>query len=85
MKTTHILLGAAALLMLSGRRSTVAAAVAQQRSDYLNDPTNWGSDMWSRLYGEDLALAGGQHNAQSGLTAYGVTNNSMGYIGSAAR
>jgi hypothetical protein len=85
MTNTQMILGGLALLVLLRRRSPLSTLPQQTIRDYMNDPTNWGSDMWSRLYGEDLAMVGGQHNAQSGLTVYRVTDNSMGFIGSAAR
>lgn len=65
-------------------KSRQSALVQQSQVAKMNDPTNWGADQWSRLYGDDLAMAGGQHDAQSGLTPYGITA-CMGFQGSAAR
>lgn len=66
MTTTQILLGVAALYLLSKR-----AGAAQARRAQLNDPTNWGADQWARIYGADLANAGVVHDTQTSLTAYG--------------
>lgn len=78
MNTTELILGGFVLLALASRSNQTPQQ--QTVNTYLNDPTNWGADMWARIYGADLAAAGGQHNAQSGLTVYGVTTNSMGFM-----
>jgi hypothetical protein len=66
MTTTEMILGGLVLLSLSS-----SSRAARARRDALNNPTTWGSDMWSRIYGEDLARAGLVHDTQSSLTAYG--------------
>ena len=50
----------------------------------MNDPTNWGADQWARIYGDDIAQAGGQIDAQSSLSVYGL-GGCMGFQGSTAR
>jgi hypothetical protein len=82
MSKQNIILCGMALLVLSGLRRRTTVRQTQRAA--LLDPTSWGADQWARLYGDDLAMAGGQNNAQSGLTAYGFTN-AMGFQGSAAR
>jgi hypothetical protein len=65
-------------------KSRMAAQVQQAQVAKMNDPTNWGADQWARIYGDDLAATGGQHDAQSSLTPYGLTA-CMGFTGSVAR
>jgi hypothetical protein len=67
MSTGEMILGGLVLLAL-----TRSSRAAQARRDALNNPTTWGSDMWARIYGEDLARAGLAGDTQSSLTAYGM-------------